>query len=84
MGFWTTASLKWSITAAIANTPPNRSYRLGSAICLLLSSSLPHHEAEDGEEDLAFATRSDAYDAVMKGLEVRKPLYQVEARPVKT
>src|SRR6476619_3750517 len=30
--FCTTASLKWSTTAAIANTPPNRSYRLGSAI----------------------------------------------------
>src|SRR4029453_10019922 len=31
-GFAITASLKWSITAAIANTPPNRSYKLGSAM----------------------------------------------------
>ena len=27
IGFLTTASLKWSTTAAMANTPPNRSYR---------------------------------------------------------
>src|SRR4029453_14070250 len=56
MGFWTIASLKRSITAAMANTPPNRSYRLGSAIVLLLFSSLPHHETEESEEDLALAT----------------------------
>src|SRR5436189_2876065 len=31
-GFSTTASLKWSITAAMANTPPNLSYKLGSAM----------------------------------------------------
>src|SRR5688572_17570376 len=32
MGFRTTASLKWSTTAAMAKTPPNRSYKLGSAM----------------------------------------------------
>src|SRR5436190_17403280 len=32
MGFRTTASLKWSTTAAMANTPPSRSYKLGSAM----------------------------------------------------
>ena len=30
IGFSTTASLKWSTTAAMAKTPPNRSYRLFS------------------------------------------------------
>jgi len=30
MGLSTTASLKWSTTAAIAKTPPRRSYRLFS------------------------------------------------------
>src|SRR5688500_13455500 len=34
MGFCTTASLNLSTTAAMANTPPSRSYRLESAICL--------------------------------------------------
>ena len=38
MGFWTTASLKWLTTAAIANTPPNRSYKLGSAMLVPSSS----------------------------------------------
>src|SRR5678815_5402731 len=34
MGFFTMASLKWSTTAAIAKTPPSRSYRLFSgAVC---------------------------------------------------
>src|SRR5262249_56014309 len=32
MGFFTTESLKWSTTAAMANTPPNRSYRLFSGM----------------------------------------------------
>ena len=32
MGFCTTASLKWSTTAAMANAPPSRSYRLVSVI----------------------------------------------------
>src|SRR5687767_4617277 len=31
IGFCTTASLKWSTTAAMAKTPPSRSYRLFSA-----------------------------------------------------
>src|SRR5262245_59560297 len=32
MGFFTTASLKWSTTAAMAKTPPSRSYRLFSGM----------------------------------------------------
>ena len=36
IGFWTTASLKWSTTAAMAKTPPSRSYKL----CSLMVSSL--------------------------------------------
>jgi hypothetical protein len=32
MGFFTTASLKWSTTAAMAKTPPSRSYRLFSGV----------------------------------------------------
>ena len=32
IGFFTTASLKWSTTAAIAKTPPSRSYRLFSVM----------------------------------------------------
>jgi hypothetical protein len=38
IGFLTTASLKWSTTAAMANTPPNRLYRVGSAVM----DPLPH------------------------------------------
>src|SRR5215813_14229224 len=36
IGLRTTASLKCSITAAMANAPPSRSYRLGSFIFFLL------------------------------------------------
>src|SRR6185295_8620661 len=32
MGFFTTASLKWSITAAMENAPPSRSYRVASGM----------------------------------------------------
>src|SRR5262245_551882 len=32
IGFFTTASLKWSTTAATAKTPPSRSYRLFSGM----------------------------------------------------
>src|SRR4029078_10245592 len=40
-GFFTTASLKWSTTAAMAKTPPNRSYRLFSGmVCLVCASTL--------------------------------------------
>src|SRR5437899_8528488 len=39
IGLRTTASLKWSITAAIANAPPSRSYRLNSVISCLLHGS---------------------------------------------
>src|SRR5512133_986141 len=40
IGFLTTASLKWSTTAAMANAPPSRSYRLESVIsCLPLEAS---------------------------------------------
>src|SRR4030095_358259 len=39
IGLRTTASLKWSITAAMANAPPSRSYRLDSAISYLLDGA---------------------------------------------
>jgi hypothetical protein len=32
IGFFTTASLKWSTTAAMAKTPPSRSYKLFSVM----------------------------------------------------
>ena len=35
MGFFTTASLKWSTTAAMAKTPPSRSYKLFSGVACL-------------------------------------------------
>src|SRR6185312_6118148 len=41
MGFFTTASLKWSTTAAMAKTPPSRSYRLFSGtVCLSCACAL--------------------------------------------
>ena len=40
IGLCTTASLKWSTTAAMANAPPSRSYRLDSAISCLLDGFL--------------------------------------------
>src|SRR5580765_1050954 len=40
IGFFTTASLKWSTTAAMANAPPSRSYRLDSVIACLLKGFL--------------------------------------------
>src|SRR6476646_5474316 len=41
MGFFTTASLKWSTTAAMAKTPPSRSYRLFSGVvCLACAYAL--------------------------------------------
>src|SRR4029450_8741301 len=40
IGLRTTASLKWSITAAMANAPPSRSYKLGSVISNLLDRSI--------------------------------------------
>src|SRR5262245_17790838 len=36
IGFCTIASLKWSTTAAMANAPPSRSYRLDSVMSRLL------------------------------------------------
>src|SRR6266702_1755265 len=39
IGLRTTASLKRSITAAMANAPPSRSYRLDSVISYLLDGS---------------------------------------------
>src|SRR6478672_4034104 len=40
-GFFTTASLKWSTTAAMANTPPSRSYKLFSgAVCVLCARAI--------------------------------------------
>src|SRR5205809_7805010 len=39
IGFFTTASLKWSTTAAMANAPPSLSYRLDSVISCLLDGS---------------------------------------------
>src|SRR6266540_3387803 len=39
IGFFTTASLKWSTTAAMANAPPSRSYKLDSVISCLLEGS---------------------------------------------
>src|SRR5713226_5134498 len=40
IGLRTTASLKWSTTAAMANAPPSRSYRLDSVISCLLDGFL--------------------------------------------
>ena len=41
IGFFTTASLKWSTTAAMAKTPPSRSYRLFSGMaCLACACAL--------------------------------------------
>src|SRR4029453_2638791 len=40
IGLRTTASLKWAITAGMANAPPSRSYRLGSAISNLQKRSI--------------------------------------------
>src|SRR6266498_1553451 len=40
IGLLTTASLKWSTTAAMANAPPSRSYSLDSVISCLLDGFL--------------------------------------------
>src|SRR5438045_2087375 len=44
IGLCTRASLNWSTTAAMANAPPSRSYRLDSVIACLLDGFLeaPH------------------------------------------
>src|SRR5215211_3149475 len=45
IGLCTRASLKWSTTAAMANAPPSRSYRLNSVISCLQSILLGGHHA---------------------------------------
>src|SRR5829696_5875299 len=71
--FWTTALLKWSITAAMANTPPRRSYRLCSVTarppCRLASDGAERAPAlgRDGPLEVR-ATRSSGF-AFPDGLE---------------
>jgi hypothetical protein len=46
IGFFTTASLKWSTTAAMAKTPPSRSYKLFSVMFDTVSKRHTTQQAE--------------------------------------